>query len=317
MLRWPRALVPALRPARQGQLAAARSCTRARVSRATHPCTASTRGSAVVSRAVIGRAQTRASPGSHRCRTRHKVPGRSPTGAWSAPSAAGSTTPWADSIPSSSAHCSVTPARASPTRPTCCCSPRSPRRPKARPRWSRGGARARWTEAAAVMYSVTVLRACCGPGACAHRLRTDALASSRQCPHNAANPGTRDLLFRTIPAVADPFRQGSKDTANAVWVYSPPGVQIPEPPPLTWVPATLARAVKVCTEDHFPPDGPLMTPTVTSRSDLPDLEEYCEYAVAARGRDDHQSASYRRTGFGKARSWPSSGRFCRWSCAVV
>jgi hypothetical protein len=97
-------------------------------------------------------------------------------------------------------------------------------------------------EAAAVMYSVTVLRACCGPGACAHRLRTDALASSRQYPHNAANPGTCDLPFRTIPAVADQFRQGSKDTANAVWVNSPSGVQIPEPPPLTWEPALTVRA---------------------------------------------------------------------------
>src|ERR1022692_2195365 len=96
-------------------------------------------------------------------------------------------------------------------------------------------------EAAAVMYSVTVLRARSGPGAIAHRLRTDALASSRQCPHSAANPGTRDLPFRTIPAVADQFRQGSKGTANAVWVNSPSGVQIPEPPPLTsgfpwWIP---------------------------------------------------------------------------------
>jgi hypothetical protein len=90
------------------------------------------------------------------------------------------------------------------------------------------------------MYSVTVLRACCGPGACAHRLRTDALASSRQCPHNAANPGTRDLPFRTIPAVADQFRQGSKDTANAVWVYSPSGVQIPEPPLLISASAEIA-----------------------------------------------------------------------------
>ena len=81
------------------------------------------------------------------------------------------------------------------------------------------------------MYSVTAPQACWGPGAIAHRLRTDALASSRQCPHNAANPGTCDLPFRTIPAVADQFRQGSKDTANAVWVYSPSGVQIPEPPP--------------------------------------------------------------------------------------
>src|ERR1017187_3246603 len=82
------------------------------------------------------------------------------------------------------------------------------------------------------MYSVTAPQACWDPGAIAHRLRTDALVSSRQCPHNAANPGTRDLPFRTIPAVADQFRQGPKGTANAVWVNSPSGVQIPEPPPL-------------------------------------------------------------------------------------
>ena len=76
------------------------------------------------------------------------------------------------------------------------------------------------------MYSGTAPQACWGPGACAHRLRTGALACSRQCPHNAANPGTRDLQKRTIPAVADQFRQGSKDTANAVWVYSPSGVHV-------------------------------------------------------------------------------------------
>src|ERR1017187_7180953 len=83
------------------------------------------------------------------------------------------------------------------------------------------------------MYSVTAPQACWDPGAIAHRLCTDALVSSRQSPHNAANPGTRDLPFRTIPAVADQFRQGSKGTANAVWVNSPSGVQIPEPPPLS------------------------------------------------------------------------------------
>src|ERR1039458_7040567 len=83
------------------------------------------------------------------------------------------------------------------------------------------------------MYSVTGPQACWGPGAIAHRLRTDALAFSRQCPHNAANPGTRDLPFRTIPALADQFRHGRKGTANAVWVNSPSGVQIPEPPPLS------------------------------------------------------------------------------------
>jgi hypothetical protein len=95
------------------------------------------------------------------------------------------------------------------------------------------------------MYSVTAPQACWNPGAIAHRLRKDALVSSRQCPHNAANPGTRDLPFRTIPAVADQFRQGSKGTANAVWVNSPSGVQIPEPPPLAWESALTLRAPRI------------------------------------------------------------------------
>jgi hypothetical protein len=76
------------------------------------------------------------------------------------------------------------------------------------------------------MYSVTAPQACWGPGAIAHRLRTDALASSRQYPNNAANPGTCDLPFHTIPAVADQLRHGRNDTANAVWVNSPSGVHV-------------------------------------------------------------------------------------------
>jgi hypothetical protein len=61
---------------------------------------------------------------------------------------------------------------------------------------------------------------------CAHRLRTDALPSLRQTRQIPARAKPCDLQKRTIPAVADQFRQGSKDTANAVWVYSPSGVHV-------------------------------------------------------------------------------------------
>jgi hypothetical protein len=67
---------------------------------------------------------------------------------------------------------------------------------------------------------------------CAHRLRTDALPSLRRSRRNPARAMPCDLQKRTIPTVTDRSRHGRNDTANAVWVNSPSGVQIPEPPPL-------------------------------------------------------------------------------------
>jgi hypothetical protein len=52
-------------------------------------------------------------------------------------------------------------------------------------------------------------------------------------PILAAFSGTPDLRFRNIAAMPAPSRQARKDTANAVGVYRPSGVQIPEPPQLT------------------------------------------------------------------------------------
>jgi hypothetical protein len=68
---------------------------------------------------------------------------------------------------------------------------------------------------------------------CAHRLRTDALASSRQGRHKPTCGKVSDLRPRTIPALRRRCRHDARGTANAVRVYSPSGVQIPEPPLLS------------------------------------------------------------------------------------
>jgi len=70
------------------------------------------------------------------------------------------------------------------------------------------------------------------PAPCAHTARTNALPALRQNRYIPARPQSCDLRTRAIPTVTRHSRHGRNDTANAVWVNSPSGVQIPEPPPL-------------------------------------------------------------------------------------
>ena len=68
---------------------------------------------------------------------------------------------------------------------------------------------------------------------CAHSSRTNALRMPGEGKGVIADSGWADLRFRVFPGVAVSAWHGWQDSANAVRVYRPSGVQIPEPPPLS------------------------------------------------------------------------------------
>ena len=69
---------------------------------------------------------------------------------------------------------------------------------------------------------------------CAHNARTNGLQQAgRTCQQAAYTLSALTCKNRGYTARSITVRYTLHRTANAVWVYSPSGVQIPEPPPLT------------------------------------------------------------------------------------
>ena len=74
----------------------------------------------------------------------------------------------------------------------------------------------------------------------------DAQQNASDFRHGSGLSGTADLQLRAIMNASGIVRHARKDTANAVWVYRPSGVQIPEPPQLTCLLLDIGERASQC-----------------------------------------------------------------------